>query len=138
MVEFRVVVSDPKDGKSYQVPVTGQHANLLVRKKIGDEVEGMFVGLPGYKLKITGGSDKDGFPMRKDVPTAGRKRLLVSESIGFHPENRGVRRKKTMRGGEIGVDTLQINVVVATHGPKPIGELITKPAEGATPEPKKR
>lgn len=126
MVEFRVVVSDPKNGKSVQVPVTGQHANLLVRKKIGDEIDGMWCGLPGYKLRITGGSDKDGFAMRPEIPSSGRKRILVSESLGFHPERAGMRRKKTFRGGEISPDTLQVNAVVTHHGPKPLTELVKK------------
>jgi small subunit ribosomal protein S6e len=140
MVEFRVVVSDPKEGKSVQVPVSGQHANVLVRKRIGDEIDGMFCGLPGYKLKITGGTDKDGFPMRPEIPTAGRKRILVSVSLGYKPARRtirkdrnfrttGNRRKKTFRGNEISPDTLQINTVVTQHGPKPLAELAPKKEE---------
>lgn len=140
MVEFRVVVSDPKDGKTVQVNVSGQHANVLVRKKIGDEIDGMFCGMPGYKLKITGGSDKDGFPMRPEMPTAGRKRILVSRSLGFKPARKNVRRKrnfrtlgdrrkKTFRGNEISPDTLQINTMVTHHGPKSITELAPKKEE---------
>lgn len=125
MVEFKVVVSDPKDGKSYQVNVAGQHANVLVRKKIGDEVDGMFLGLPGYKVKITGGSDKDGFPMRPEVHGATRKQLLVSDSVGFHPTDYpGKRAKISMRGGEVSPEITQINTKVVTHGPKPIAELL--------------
>ncbi|HEV8361729.1 MAG TPA: 30S ribosomal protein S6e [Candidatus Thermoplasmatota archaeon] len=140
MVEFRVVVSDPKDGKSVQVNVTGQHANVLVRKKIGDEIDGMFCGLPGYKLKITGGSDKDGFAMRPEVPSSGRKRILVSRSLGYKPNRRmirkkrtfrttGNRRKKTFRGNEISPDTIQINTKVTTRGPKSLAELAPKKEE---------
>ncbi|MCA1812942.1 MAG: 30S ribosomal protein S6e [Halobacteriales archaeon] len=140
MVEFRVNVSDPKDGKSVQVTVSGQHANVLVRKRIGEEVDGMFVGLPGYKLKITGGSDKDGFAMRPEIPISGRKRILVSRSLGYKPARHhirrgrtfrttGNRRKKTFRGNEIGPDTMQINTVVTTHGPKSLAELAPKKEE---------
>lgn len=124
MVEFKVVVSDPKDGKSYQLAVSGQHANVLVRKKIGDEIDGMFLGLPGYKVKITGGSDRDGFPMRAEVGTAIRKRLLVSESVGYKPKDYpGKREKVSLRGGEISPEIAQINTKVVQHGPKPIAEL---------------
>ncbi|HVL87339.1 MAG TPA: 30S ribosomal protein S6e [Candidatus Thermoplasmatota archaeon] len=129
MVEFRVVISDPKEGKSYQVNVTGQHANVLVRKRIGEEIDGMFVGLPGYKLKITGGSDRDGFAMRSELPTSGRKRLLVADSTGFHPALGGMRRKKSFRGNEVGLETAQINTMVVTHGPKPVAELVPKKEE---------
>ena len=125
MVEFKVVVSDPKDGKSYQLTVSGQHANVLVRKKIGDEVDGMFLGLPGYKVKITGGSDRDGFPMRPEIASATRKRLLVAESVGFQPKDYpGKRAKVSLRGGEISPEIAQINTKVVTHGPKPIAELV--------------
>ena len=54
MAEFKVAVSDPKDGRSYSVEVRGHHANSLVGKRIGDAVDGIFVGLPGYQLKIKG------------------------------------------------------------------------------------
>ena len=125
MVEFKVVVSDPKDGKSYQVAVTGQHANVLVRKKIGDEIDGMFLGLPGYKVKITGGSDRDGFPMRPEIHSAARKQILVSNSIGYNPTDYpGKRKKVSLRGGEISPEIVQINTKVVTHGPKAIAELV--------------
>jgi small subunit ribosomal protein S6e len=125
MVDFKVVVSDPKDGKSYQLTVSGQHANVLVRKKIGDEVDGMFLGLPGYKVTITGGSDKDGFPMRPEIHAANRKKLLVAESIGYSPKDYpGKREKVSLRGGEISPEIAQINTKIITHGPKPVAELV--------------
>ena len=126
LAEFRAVISDPKDGKSYQAPVAGHHANSLIGKKIGDVVDGIFVGLPGYKLEITGGSDKDGFPMRKDLPGPRRKKLLISKSIGFNSKKGGLRRRKTVRGNTIAPDSLQINMKVMQHGMKPISELIKK------------
>ena len=130
MVDFKVVVADPRDGKSYQVPVTGQHANVFVRKHIGDEVDGMFLGLPGYKVKITGGSDKDGTPMRPEMKTAGRKRLLVSWSIGYRPTDYpGKRKKVTLRGNEISPEIAQINVKVVQHGPKPVADLVATKKE---------
>ncbi len=81
---------------------------------------------PGYKLEITGGSDKDGFPMRKDLPGPRRKKLLVSKSIGFNALEGGLRRRKTMRGNTVSPDTLQINMKVTQHGMKPVSELIKK------------
>jgi len=126
LAEFRAVISDPKDGKSHQVPVAGHHANSLIGKKIGDIVDGIFVGLPGYKLEITGGSDKDGFPMRKDLPGPRRKKLLVSKSIGFNAKEGGLRRRKNLRGNTISPDTLQINMKVRQHGMKPVADLVKK------------
>ncbi len=124
MVEFKVVVNDPQQGKSYTIPVSGHHANSLLGKKIRDEVDGIFVSLPGYKLQITGGTDKTGFPMRVDVPGMIKRRLLFSESTGYHPPEHGKRQKKSIRGNTIGPDIVQINMKVIKAGSKPIEELI--------------
>jgi small subunit ribosomal protein S6e len=126
VAEFRAVINDTKDGKSYQAPVSGHHANSLIGKKIGDVIDGIFVGLPGYKLTITGGSDKDGFPLRKDLPGPRRKKLLVSKSIGFRAKEGGLRRKKNFRGNTISPDTVQVNLKVTQHGAKPVSELMKK------------
>jgi small subunit ribosomal protein S6e len=126
MVEFRAVISDVKTGKSFQANVTGHHANSLIGKKIGDVVDGIFVGLPGYKLMITGGSDKDGFPMRKDLPGPRRKKLLVTSGHGFRTPEDGLRKKKTFRGNAIAPDTVQLNMKVTAHGTKPLEEMMKK------------
>jgi small subunit ribosomal protein S6e len=130
MVEFKVVVNDTKKGKSHQVQVSGHHANSLIGKKIGDEVDGIFISLPGYKLQITGGTDKDGFSMRSDLPGMGRRRLLVSKSTGFNAKENGLRKKKSIRGNTVGQDLVQINMKVTKHGSRAIDQLI-KP-EGKT------
>ena len=125
MVEFKVVVNDTKKGKSHQVQVSGHHANSLIGKKIGDEVDGIFISLPGYKLKIMGGTDKNGFSMRKDFPGMGRRRLLLSNSSGFKSKENGIRKKKTVRGNTINQDIVQINMKVTKYSSKPIDKLIT-------------
>ncbi len=83
MAEFKAVIADPKTGKAYKRDISGHYANALIGKKIGEDLDGLYVGLPGYKLQITGGSDKDGFPMRSDLPGPRRKRLLLSGGVGF-------------------------------------------------------
>jgi small subunit ribosomal protein S6e len=122
MVEFKAIIADVKNGKSYQTMVSGQHANRLMGMKIGDEFDGLFVSLPGYKMKITGGSDKDGFPMRNDLPGQQRKKVVLSGGVGFHPNNEGQRRRKFVRGNTISADIVQINLTVTSYGPRPIEE----------------
>ena len=124
MVEFKVVVNDVKQGKSYQIQVSGAHANSLIGKKIGDEVDGIFVSLPGYRLHITGGTDKDGFPMRPDLPGMGKRRLLLAGGVGYHPDIKGQRKKKMVRGNTISADIVQINMKVVKYGTKSIEELL--------------
>ncbi|HER45205.1 MAG TPA: 30S ribosomal protein S6e [Thermoplasmatales archaeon] len=106
------------------MPVSGHHANSLIGKKINDEVDGIFVSLPGYKLKITGGTDKDGFPMRQDIPGSTRRRLLLSRGLGFKPQTRGKRKKKSVRGNTINQEIVQVNMKVMKPGAKPIEEII--------------
>jgi len=126
MVEFKAVIADPKSGKTYKRDITGQYANVLVGRKIGEEIDGLFVGLPGYKLQIAGGSDKDGFPMRRDLPGPRRRRILLSGGVGFHPVRSGLRKKKTVRGNTVSPDILQLNLKITQRGPKSIEDAFTE------------
>ncbi len=124
MAEFKVVLNDPNTGKSYQREIEGTKANSLIGRKIGDEIDGVFVDLPGYKLKITGGTDRDGFPMRKNLQGAKRKKLLLKGGIGFHPKMKGMRKRKMVRGNTISEKIVQINMKIVQYGPKPIEEAV--------------
>lgn len=131
MVTFRAVIGDPRSKRSYQKEVSGHHANSLLGKKIGDEIDGIFLGLPGYRLKITGGSDKDGFPMRPEIPGTGRKRILATRGKGFHPKKKGLRKKVTFCGNTVSPSIVQLNMKIIGYGPRPIEEMIA-------PEPEKK
>lgn len=120
MVEFKAVIADPKSGKTYQTVVTGHHANSLIGKKIGDEFDGIFVSLPGYKLILTGGSDKDGFPMRKDLHSMKRQKILLSDSIGFKSKKPGMRKRKSVCGNTVSPDIIQVNMKITSFGSKAI------------------
>ncbi|MDR3075487.1 MAG: 30S ribosomal protein S6e [Candidatus Methanoplasma sp.] len=133
MVEFKAIVNDVKTGRSYNVTVSGHHANSLNGKNIGEIVDGIFVGLPGYKLKITGGSDGNGTPMRADLPGPKRKRLLLSEGLGFHEKYPGERKRVSVRGSTISNEIVQVNLAITEYGPKSVEESFA-PAEGATAE----
>jgi len=125
MVEFKIVVNDTKNGKAHNVQISGHHANSLIGKKIGDEVDGIFISLPGYKLEITGGTDKNGFTMRRDFPGVGRRKLLLSKGLGFNSKENGLRRKKSVRGNTINQDVVQINMKVVKYSSKSIDKLLT-------------
>lgn len=103
---FKIVISDPKSRKSYQIE---KDLPSLIGLKIGDTFEGSVLGLDGFKLQITGGSDKDGFPMRFDLQGDFRKKVLLSKPPGFHPIKKGMRKRKYVRGNTVSQDTMQIN-----------------------------
>ena len=129
MAEYKAVVNDKKTGKSYNMTVTGHHANSLTGKCVGEIIDGIFVGLPGYKLQITGGSDGNGTPMRKDLPGNRRRKLLMSEGLGFHEKYPGQRRRVAINGCAISEKIVQINMAVTEYGPKSIEETIAESSE---------
>ncbi|AEA46492.1 30S ribosomal protein S6e [Archaeoglobus veneficus] len=129
-MEFKVVISDPATGKAYQKVVSGANANKLIGKQVGDVVNGTLVELPpDYELQITGGSDRDGVPIRPDIPGSGRKKILLSGGVGFRPKEKGLRRRKLVRGRVISRDIVQINMKVVTHGKVPLEEFFKKTEE---------
>ena len=140
MAEFRVVVSDTKTAKAYQAVVTGAALNKFIGKNIGDTLSGDAVGMAGYTLKVTGGTDKDGFAMRGDLPGPVRRKVLVAGGVGYKPKADGVKKRKSMRGREIASDIAQINTIVVDYGQKPLEEIFPKveKKEGEAVKEKKR
>ncbi len=128
MANFKLVISDPKDKKAYQVEVD-QKASALVGRKIGDTFDGGIAGLHGYKLQITGGSDQQGFPMRKDVEGQGRKKILLAFGPGFHPRIEGQRKRKYIHGNTISLDIAQLNAKIAEYGKEAAAKLLGKEAK---------
>ena len=112
MAEFKVVVADPESGNTYQTEVDGQDANRFIGRELGEEVDGAAVGLDGFTLELTGGSDVSGRPMRTDVSGSGLKELLLEGGVGYKPNRDGERKRVTVRGREVSDETAQINVKV--------------------------
>jgi small subunit ribosomal protein S6e len=134
-MSFKIVVSDPKTRKSYQKEIK-KTTSGLIGKKIGENMTGDFIGLPGYELEVTGGSDKEGFPMRKDVDGQARKRIIVTGPPGFHPERKGERKRKSIRGNTISDQISQVNLKITKHGHNGVEELLGVKAKSDA-EPKK-
>jgi len=112
MAKFKVIVSDPEDGTSKTVELEDARAVPLIGKKIGDVIDGAILGLSGYKVQITGGSDKDGFPMRPNVHGGVRRDVVLSGGVGFNPKREGERRRKRVRGNVITDEIVQINMKI--------------------------
>jgi small subunit ribosomal protein S6e len=100
-------VSDIK-GKSVTKELKDNDGNPLLGLQIGNETDAAIVGLKG-KLKITGGSDKSGVPMRSDIHGAARKRVLLSKGVGLQDAEIGQRVRKLMRGNTISEEIYQLN-----------------------------
>ena len=59
---MNIVISDPKTKKAYSKKI--EDPKPFLNKKIGETINLTIIGLDGFEGKITGGSDKEGFPMK--------------------------------------------------------------------------
>ncbi|QQG38854.1 MAG: 30S ribosomal protein S6e [Candidatus Woesearchaeota archaeon] len=121
MAEVKLVLGS-KTGKSYQAV---SNLDSFLNKKIGDKLTNL-EGFSGYEFEIKGGSDTSGFPMRRDIEGPGRRKPLLTSGAGVKIENRGEKRRKTIRGNTISLDTAQINLKVLTEGKKSLEEMFGK------------
>ncbi len=117
MAQFKLVLSDPRTGKSEVHELKESNAQLLVGRKIGEAVDGTTMGLTG-KIVITGGSDRAGFPMRGDVQGGGKKYVLLTRGVGLKTEVGGGKKRKLVRGNTISEEIYQVNAKMAVDAPK--------------------
>ena len=126
MAKFQINIGDTT-GKTYKIDVEeDSQTRPLIGLTLGEEINGDIIGFDGYKLKITGGSDTDGFPMNPSVQGGMRKRILTSGGIGYKPKRTGMRKRKSVRGNTISEDIYQINMKITQAGPKPIEEVLAE------------
>lgn len=131
---MNLVISVPKTGKAYNKKL---EQTVFVNKKIGEEVLLDEIGLQGCKAVITGGSDKDGFPMRKTISGIGRRKVLMSKGVGFKAKRRGERKRVTVRANTVGEDIHQLNLKIIETGREDIEKVLGKKEEKTGKEEKK-
>jgi small subunit ribosomal protein S6e len=107
LANFKLTISDIK-GKSVSKELKDSDANALLGLQLGNETDAAIVGLSG-KLKLTGGSDKSGVPMRNDIHGAARKQVLLSKGVGLQNAEIGQRKRKLMRGDTVSEEIYQVN-----------------------------
>ena len=122
MPTIKITVSNPVKKSAIQREFEEPQA-VFLGKKIGEKVPADSIGLHGIELEITGGSDKEGFPMRRDIEGQGRKRVVLSAPPGYHPDMAGKRKRKSVRGNTISADIVQINTKITKQGAKSAEEL---------------
>jgi small subunit ribosomal protein S6e len=104
-----LIASDPETGRSQKVEIEDARMSPLIGRRIGEVLDGAVVNLPGHRIQLTGGCDRDGVPMRPDVHGGAKARIILSGGVGFKPRNRGERRRKTVRGNTVTADTVFLN-----------------------------
>jgi small subunit ribosomal protein S6e len=119
MAKFKIIVSDPQTGTSKVVEVEEARAAPFIGRKLGEVLDGAAVDMPGSKMKFTGGSDKDGVPMRPNVHGGVRRKVVLSKGVGFRAKKDGERRRKAVRGDIITDEIVQLNATLVDQAPKP-------------------
>src|SRR3989344_5786004 len=119
MTSFKLVFG-LKNGQCIQKELAEQDSKTLIGKQIGGKIAGDSIGFAGYEFEITGGSDYCGFPMRKDLTGAGRKKILTVQGIGVKKSANGMRQKKTVCGNTIHTKIAQVNLKILKEGKEPL------------------
>jgi small subunit ribosomal protein S6e len=111
LAHFKLVISDAS-GKSVSQELRDRAAQPLLGSRIGDTLDSSVVGLTEGKIKIMGGSDKSGTPMRQDVHGGVKKYVLLSRGVGMQGVGQGTRVRKLVRGNTITEEIYQLNCVL--------------------------
>jgi small subunit ribosomal protein S6e len=86
---------------------------------MGMEVDAATLGdeWKGYVLRITGGNDKQGFPMKQGVLTNGRVRLLLGKGHSCYRQRRtGERKRKSVRGCIVDGNLSVLSMIIVKKG----------------------
>ncbi|RMF55472.1 30S ribosomal protein S6e [Candidatus Woesearchaeota archaeon] len=122
MAELKLVISDPKTGKSYQKVVKDADAKPFFGKKIGQSIKGELINMTGYEFEITGGSDYCGMPMRRDIEGAVRRKILSTATIGLKTKDKWMRKRKRVAGNTFHPKSAQVNLKIIKYGKAPLEE----------------
>jgi small subunit ribosomal protein S6e len=107
LATFKLNISDKK-GRTITKEVKEKEAGPFLGLTIGAELDAALVGEAG-KLKITGGSDKSGVPLREDIHGGARKYIMLSKGVGLRDAEKGQRIRKLVRGNTISEEVYQLN-----------------------------
>jgi len=117
---MKLNISYPANGSQKLVEIEEERKlRIFMERRMGQEVPGDTVGdeFKGYVFRITGGNDKQGFPMKQGVMHPTRVRLLLSDGHScFRPRRTGERKRKSVRGCIVGMDLAVISLAIVKQG----------------------
>ena len=122
MTSFKLNIAEPKDGKCYKTEVKDEQASPFIGLNIGEKIDGSRIGLDGFELEVTGGTDYCGFPMRGGILGI-RKKLTIYKGVGFRGGLKGMRERKTVCGHKINGKISAINLKVVKAGAKKLSDV---------------
>ncbi|CAD7087637.1 unnamed protein product [Hermetia illucens] len=117
---MKLNVSYPATGCQKLFEVVDEHKlRIFYDKRMGTQVDADVLGdeWKGYVLRIAGGNDKQGFPMKQGVLTNGRVRLLLKKGHScYRPRRTGERKRKSVRGCIVDANMSVLALVVVKKG----------------------
>jgi small subunit ribosomal protein S6e len=125
-----LIISDPETGTSQKVELEDARMAPIMGRRIGEIIDGTVADLAGHKIQLTGGTDKDGIPMRPDVHGGVKARVVLSGGVGYKPKKKGERKRVVVRGNTVSADTTFLNFKIVE---KPKGKKKAKKVEEEKP-----
>jgi len=117
---MKLNIAYPANGSQKLIEIEDERRlRVFMDKRMGQEVPGDSVGpeFAGYIFKITGGNDKQGFPMKQGVMHPSRVKLLLSKGHScYRPRRTGERKRKSVRGCIVAGDLAVLSLVVVKQG----------------------
>jgi small subunit ribosomal protein S6e len=117
---MKLNIASPRTGCQKTLDIDDEkRCRIFYDKRLGQEVEADGLGdqFRGYVFKITGGCDKQGFPMMQGVLEKRRVRLLLNKDSGcYHPHRKGQRRRKSVRGCIVSPEMSVLNLIIVKQG----------------------
>lgn len=127
---MKLNISNPLNNVQKSIEIDDEKKLLpFMEKRIGNAVPGDSIGeeFTGYVFRITGGNDKQGFPMIQGVLTNNRVRLLFKKGMKcYRPRKKGERKRKSVRGCIVGQDLSALNLTLVKKGVNEIPGLTDK------------
>jgi len=117
---MKLNIANPATGQQKLINVEDERRyRIFYDKRMSQEVPGDTLGdeFKGYIFRVTGGNDKQGFPMKQGVLLPHRVRLLLSKGHScYHEKRSGERKRKSVRGCIVGPDIAVLALVVVKQG----------------------
>ncbi|RSH89395.1 40S ribosomal protein S6 [Saitozyma podzolica] len=120
-------IANPATGQQKLFDIDDERKNhIILEKRMGQEISADILGdeFKGYVLRLTGGNDKQGFPMKQGVLLPHRTRLLLSAGHScYRPRRTGERKRKSVRGAIYNVDIGVVSAIIVKQGEADIAGL---------------
>ncbi|KAI8630954.1 ribosomal protein S6e [Xylariaceae sp. FL1651] len=117
---MKLNISYPANGSQKLIDIEDERKlRDFMEKRMGQEVPGDNLGdeFKGYIFRITGGNDKQGFPMKQGVMHPTRVRLLLADGHScYRPRRSGERKRKSVRGCIVGMDLAVLALSIVKQG----------------------